>query len=224
MYLTTISDLSGINDKIFFLINGVRSPLIDEVMVLGTHVGSFWNLSWIVAAAALILLAPRLAPSCSDTEWLPGRDTVIEFLTRLLAAYAMAAFAVTTLKVGLYMPRPPVALPAGSVHVLVQPESPFSFPSGHAAFAMLVSVVFWPYCRRWSRALLALFVVWVGLSRISVGAHFPVDVITGYFCGAISAWFGSRILTFRSLERSLSIAKKYAKVCLRFRDIPKRGT
>jgi membrane-associated phospholipid phosphatase len=34
------------------------------------------------------------------------------------------------------------------------------------------------------RTLLAILPLWVGISRINVGAHFPADVLAGYFCGA----------------------------------------
>jgi hypothetical protein len=72
-------------------------------------------------------------------------------------------------------------------------KEPYSLPSGHSGFAMLVAWVFWPYClRRW-RFVLALCVVWVGISRISVGAHFPADVLAGYLCGGLSAWLATGV-------------------------------
>ncbi|MFC4622901.1 phosphatase PAP2 family protein [Comamonas nitrativorans] len=191
-----LSGLSALNHKLFYMVNGVRLPWLDQAMVLGTHLGDFANLVWIVAAALLLLLAYRFVPACAAVRWLPRRDTVVACVTLLLVAYVVAACVVTALKVGLHMPRPAAALPAGSVHVLVAPESALSFPSGHATFAMLVALVFWPWCRGWGRVFLAVFVLWVGLSRISVGAHFPVDVITGYFCAAISVWVGARVLAF----------------------------
>jgi len=119
----------------------------------------------------------------------------------LLAGYALAAISVELLKVGLHMPRPPVAMPSSTVHVLGGPETSYSFPSGHSAFAMLLTVTFWPHCRNLSRALLILFAAWVGVSRVSVGAHFPVDVIVGYLCGAISACVAMRALSIHSRGR-----------------------
>jgi membrane-associated phospholipid phosphatase len=92
----------------------------------------------------------------------------------------------------------------GTVHVLAQRELNHSFPSGHAAFAMLIVSVFWPYCRyRW-RALLVLFAIWVGISRVSVGAHFPIDVIAGYLCGGVSGWVAANALTLLSSARFVS--------------------
>lgn len=201
MNTSVLSGLSALNHKLFYMVNGVRLPLLDQAMILGTDLGDFSNLVWIVTAALVLLLAHRFAPASAAIRWLPPRNTVVACLALLLVAYVAAACVVTVLKVGLHMPRPAAALPAGSVHVLVAPESPFSFPSGHATFAMLVASVFWPYCRSWGRIFLAVFVPWVGWSRISVGAHFPVDVITGYFCGAISVWLGMRVLALCSRRR-----------------------
>ena len=208
---SVLSELSGINRKVFFVINGIRSPFVDQAMLLGTHLGDFSNLLWIVMAAVLTLLAQKFVPAFAMVRWLPRRNTVVEFLAMLLAAYVVAACVVTALKVGLHMPRPAAALPAGSVHVLVAPESPFSFPSGHATFAMLVAIVFWPWCRSWGRIFLAVFVLWVGWSRISVGVHFPVDVLTGYVCAAVSVWLGARVLAFQAAGLSMLASRKIKK-------------
>jgi membrane-associated phospholipid phosphatase len=63
---------------------------------------------------------------------------------------------------------------------------------------MLLTVVLWSHCRLWTRPALIGLTARVGLSRISLGAHLPVDVAAGYACGALSAWVGAKVLALRS--------------------------
>jgi membrane-associated phospholipid phosphatase len=60
------------------------------------------------------------------------------------------------------------------------PEFHHSLPSGHASFAMLLTASLWPVLNRSWRVAGVVFVLWVGISRISLGAHFPADVIAGF--------------------------------------------
>lgn len=62
-----------------------------------------------------------------------------------------------------------------------------SFPSGHAAGAAAVAVLIQ---RRHERlgALAWLIALWIGLSRIYLGRHFPTDVLTGFLLGGIASW------------------------------------
>lgn len=76
--------------------------------------------------------------------------------------------------------RPPLALGQGSLHILGEPEFHHSLPSGHASFAMLVGASFWTLAGKAGRPILVAFVLWVGISRISVGAHFPADVLASW--------------------------------------------
>jgi len=183
----------GLNQTLFFTINGIRGVYLDQLMLLGSRLGNFWNLPWIIGALILMFAARTVAFGTDHIRWFPERKTIIKLLLTLLAGYVLAAILVTLLKLWLHLPRPSVAITMATVHVLGEPESIYSFPSGHAAFAMLLTVVFWPHCRNLPRALLILFAVWVGVSRINIGAHFPTDVIAGYLCGALSGWIATRV-------------------------------
>ena len=62
-----------------------------------------------------------------------------------------------------------------------------SFPSQHAVGAAAVAVLVSKRHDRlgwfaWGVAL------WIGLSRIYLGRHYPTDVLSGYLLGAIASW------------------------------------
>ena len=55
-----------------------------------------------------------------------------------------------------------------------------ALPSGHSSFAMLVTASLWAFQNRKWRVAGVLFVLWVGISSVSLGAHFPADVLAGF--------------------------------------------
>jgi undecaprenyl-diphosphatase len=64
-------------------------------------------------------------------------------------------------------------------------EDGFGFISGHATVAFAVAAVAMPHLRRpWNFVALALAVV-VGVARLYVGAHLPLDVVGGAACGLL---------------------------------------
>jgi undecaprenyl-diphosphatase len=83
-------------------------------------------------------------------------------------------------------PRPFVSAPA-IVRVVGAPPSGASFPSGHAAAAVVgafLLAAYWPDGRIvcWLLAILIMY------SRVYVGAHYPLDVVGGALLGWLVAW------------------------------------
>lgn len=84
--------------------------------------------------------------------------------------------------------RPAAILPLESFHIIGPVLQSNSFPSGHTiaafSFAGAVSLLFH---RRWLTATLLILATLAGLSRIAVGAHWPLDVLGGAAIGWLCA-------------------------------------
>ncbi|MEK7160400.1 MAG: phosphatase PAP2 family protein [Patescibacteria group bacterium] len=93
-----------------------------------------------------------------------------------MTLYALGYLLVEGLKIAVGRPRPFLTLPdvttVGSL-----PDS-YSFPSGHTALAFLTAALF---RKKW----LWIFAVFVGISRIYLGVHYPADVTFGAIFGII---------------------------------------
>lgn len=182
-------DWGGINVWLFHAINNVRGDYLDLFMLTGTRIGSHVFFPRYLAAAfviALIVVGRKLRH-----ERHLGERVGLVWLSALAVfslAYVLDGAFLLWIKPFLDFPRPPLAFAAGSLHILGEPEYHYSLPSGHASFAMLVGASFWTVAGKAGRPLLAAFVLWVSVSRISVGAHFPADVLASWLTAFPVVW------------------------------------
>lgn len=73
------------------------------------------------------------------------------------------------------------------------PESSYSFPSGHAAWFFALAMAVYFYNRRmgiWYFILAAL----IGIARIFVGVHWPLDIMGGAAAGVVCAMLTHRLV------------------------------
>lgn len=115
----------------------------------------------------------------------------------LLIAAVLATVAVHGLKEITDLPRPAAVLPPGAINIIGPDLYIVSFPSGHATTIATFCAVLGFHLpgRRWRWAL-AVPALLVGVSRVVVGAHWPVDVLAGlvlgWFVAAASVWLAQR--------------------------------
>lgn len=185
-------DWGGLNIWLFHAINNVHGERLDQLMLLGTRLGGHGNFPLYLGLTALaaVIAAGRDARdnAAATRRWLL-------VLAVFSVAYLLDGWLLGWLKPLLDFPRPPLALPPGTVHIVGTAEFHHSLPSGHASFAMLLAASLWPALCRSARIAAALFVLWVGLSRISLGVHFPADVLAGFLASLLVVWLVRALLT-----------------------------
>jgi membrane-associated phospholipid phosphatase len=173
-----VYDWAGCNVWLFHLINNWRGPLLDRVMLLGTQISDYRNFPFYVTAIAFIgiVVARREAPVMVAEASSPT-DGWLRALAVFCAAYLVDGLLLTVAKPLLDFPRPSLALGFDNVHVVGPRELRFSLPSGHASFVVTLIAATWTVLSRSGRTVGTLFIGWVCVSRVNVGAHFPADVI-----------------------------------------------
>jgi membrane-associated phospholipid phosphatase len=185
-------DWGGLNVWLFQAINAIHTSMLDRIMLLGTQLAEH---DYFVLYLGLMTIAALVAIRFGSRKSLQIGFSVIAVFA---LSYIVDGWLIGMLKNWFSFPRPPLALPAGSVHLLGKPELSLqhSLPSGHTSFAMLVSASLWPALNRYGRYAAAFFVVWVGISRISLGAHFPADVVAGALSCLLVVWLIRKTVAF----------------------------
>jgi membrane-associated phospholipid phosphatase len=162
---------TGTNRALFLWLNHGGRAVGDPVWFHLTMLGD--------GAVALALVLPwiRRAPRL--------------FWAALLAAVVAGLWTQVT-KVFVDVPRPLSVLASDAFHQAGPAYRRVSFPSGHAAaaFALAGIWIMGRQGRRLWRGLLLMLASLVGLSRIMVGVHWPLDILWGMLGGWLGAWLG----------------------------------
>lgn len=165
-----------INVDLFYFINHtLQNPLFDVIMPYITYLGGFEFVLLFCLVAILLCIvfkkkdAKRIALLC-------------------LLSLVIAAGIGFLLKHTFTQPRP--YLLVDGVRVLVAEADPNAFPSGHtlSTFSVVGFLALKMKNKLWS-ALLIIWGLLVGFSRIYVGVHMPIDVLAGILVGMFSAYF-----------------------------------
>ena len=109
-----------------------------------------------------------------DQFWRPWALTV-------LIAIIVLAVIVLTVKFTIRRRRPD-----GEWGALYRTTDPHSFPSGHAARAILIAVLALGLGPWWLAAILCIWAPLVSLARVTMGVHYLLDVVAGAVLGGIA--------------------------------------
>ena len=97
-----------------------------------------------------------------------------------------------TIRFFFFRERPFVQL--GFAPLIAKSASEAALPSGHASFFFaLAFAIFYLGKRRWSLIFLAVSLL-MGISRVYVGVHWPLDIVSGIIVAFISAFIVKSLL------------------------------
>ena len=181
LILIAIISLANLNQTVFLTLN---------------HAGQiFGNLWWAnvtilgdgAVTLALILLVIRRSPR---SFWGAVFGAVIVSLL------------IHGMKYAIVHQRPPAVLLMDQFFLIGQKLVADSFPSGHTAaiFTLAGVCIMSLKGRLWLQFSVFMLACLVGLSRIMVGVHWPLDVLAGMIAGWISAYAGLWISTRLGLK------------------------
>ncbi|MCP4565997.1 MAG: phosphatase PAP2 family protein [FCB group bacterium] len=171
--------LLEIDRALFLFINGdLANPVTDFIMPIVTN-GMFLRLTFGLALGILIARG--------------GKRFVWVVVFSLLVVVLTDQSSSTYLKPFFERIRPCKTM---DVHLLVNCGAGLSFPSSHAANLFGQAFFFSLLYRRYSLYFLA-FAFLVGISRVFVGVHYPLDVLGGMILGGIEA--ALMVLIFKTL-------------------------
>ncbi len=172
-----------LDTKLFFALNSLAgtSEFLDGVIIFFAD-----HLSYLLALLFLwIVLSSRRQ----------FREKVIllcvGFGSALIARFAIVEF----IRLFIHRPRPFDAL---EVTQLLTSDN-WSFPSGHASFFFALSTALYLYDKKWGIGFF-IATLFITLSRVIAGIHYPLDILGGAFVGIMSALAVFYLLRVRRIQ------------------------
>ena len=179
---------SGMDKTLFLGLNQLSQALPD----------AFWGFATTLADP---IVAPLLVFSLFYRQQI--------FLRALFIAIILALVTNYSLKHGFGFERPADVLEMGTYNLIGSTPSSPSFPSGHTLtiFTLMGLISAWYKNRTISAAVFSLAAI-ISFSRISVGAHWPSDVLFGALLGGLIGWLAIEINSrlSRKLPEKLALA------------------
>jgi membrane-associated phospholipid phosphatase len=106
----------------------------------------------------------------------------------LMMLYSIGFAFLVYIVLNLGLPLRPRPETVSAIRPLVDHLPDNSFPSGHAIFAGASIFAAFFYTRRCIAWVLLITGIFMGLSRILAGIHYPGDIIVGYIIGVLGAY------------------------------------
>ena len=138
-------------------------PGLKSIAAFLAHSGDSWF--WGAALALLWFIGP--------TDW---RPQILLLFTGIL----FTAVSVLALKFLIKRPRP-----KGEWGQIYRSSDPHSFPSGHAARAIMLTTIMLLSGFIWIGVIMLIWALLVDLSRIGLGVHYISDILVGTGIGIL---------------------------------------
>lgn len=129
-------------------------------------------------------LVATVAP---ESLWIAVAAVAATFFLKLyrlswqLAAATIAGYVLTFIAKELIARARPMEF-YNDIYVRVA-ESSMGFPSGHTMIVTVITLMLFPYMPKGWRWVVALLIPLMGLSRIYLGVHLPLDIVGGFMVG-----------------------------------------
>lgn len=132
-----------------------------------------------------------LGHTCDSWFWLAGLAIIYFFgpdywKTRaliLMVGILVTALGVMAIKFTVRRKRP-----EGELGKIYRKTDPHSFPSGHAARAVMLATIMLGLGPIWLGILLVIWAILVVLARVLMGVHYLSDVLAGALLGGIAGY------------------------------------
>lgn len=159
---------NGVNEQIFHIFNDLagQNSLLDFFLVFLSN----WFGYLLLGGLVMFLVLHK------DKK--QGVRDIFVVLAAAVAAYVLSK----VIKMLVPNPRPFEVLT--EAHVLYTHGGGDSFPSGHATFYMSLAASLFFYHRKLALVYFLGALV-IGLARIAVGVHWPLDILSGWVLGGI---------------------------------------
>ena len=151
-----------------------RPAPLRRIAILFAHSGDSWF--WLLGLGLLWLLGDER-----------GKATALTMALGILITAAI----VFVLKFTIRRQRP-----EGDWGGIYRKTDPHSFPSGHAARAVMLAVIAVGLGPAWLAVLLVIWAPLVILARVAMGVHYLSDVLAGALVGAVTGWLALQLYPF----------------------------
>lgn len=198
MFKEIFYDWNGYNIKIFSYINKLFNNKIYDNFVLS--ISEIADVNNIIFTIVLITAIYFYVKNKTNTQAIELKAWKESLLTLYFASLFTLPF-IEILKFTFKFPRPFCLLSSDIIRTIGDMSEHIchkSFPSGHSAVSGLIVTSMWNILNKLLKILAIIFIPLVWLSRISIGVHFPIDVLTGTTVAIIVVILTKKFITPRA--------------------------